>query len=91
MVLCQAFGNIVEKFLSTQKYGEESFKNTKEMSAAALIGLVLYMFLVLFAGRYLWDNVLCKVVTVVKPIPSLLHLLGLILLIDLLHPGSCNC
>jgi hypothetical protein len=91
MVLCQAFGNIVENFLSTQRRGEEAFKNTKEMSAAALIGLVLYMCLVLFAGRYLWDNVLCKVVTVVKPMPSLLHLLGLILLVDLLHPGSCNC
>jgi len=91
MVLCQAFGNIVENFLSTQRHGEEAFKNTKEMSAAALIGLVLYMCLVLFAGRYLWDNVLCKVVTVVKPMPSLLHLVGLIVLLDLLHPMGSGC
>jgi len=48
--------------------------------------MVLYLLLVLFVGKSLWDNVMCKVVDVCKPMPSLLHFLGLVLLIDLLIP-----
>jgi len=86
--LCQAFGNVVDSAMGHS----EKFTDVKPMSAATLVAVVLYLLLVLFVGKYLWNEVMCKVVSVCKPMPSLLHLLGLILLLDLLRPSAgCNC
>jgi len=87
MVLCQAFGNIVEKFISNKH--TERFTDSSP-SVATIIAVVLYVLLVLFVGKWLWNETLCKVVAVVKPMPSLLHFIGLLLLLDILHPG-CQC
>ena len=89
MPLCQAAANAIENFFG-QKNGEH-FSNAKQMSAATLIAVVLYICLVIFLGKYLWDEVLCKVVTFCKPMPSLLHLVGLIVLLDLLYPMGSGC
>ena len=50
----------------------------------ALVGFVLYILIILFLGEYLWNNVLAKVVTVVKPIQSVWQLLGLMILFGLI-------
>lgn len=84
MGLCNHVGNVVENVVNVGKEGFNS--HSCPVSAGTLVASVLYVVLVLVAGRYLWDNVLCKVVTFCKPLPSLLHLLGLILLLDLLRP-----
>jgi len=89
MPLCQAAANAIENFFG-QKNGE-NFADAKPMTTANLIGVVIYICVVLFLGRYLWDEVLCKVVTFCKPMPSLLHLVGLLVLLDLLHPMGCGC
>lgn len=89
MPFCESVGNVVDSFMG-HKY--ESFADAvrPKMTTGQLVALVLYVALVLFAGKYLWDNVLCKVVTICKPMPSVLHLVGLILILDLVLP-SCKC
>ncbi len=53
---------------------------------------VLVIFAVmLFVGKWLWNNVAVNLFTVVKPVKSVWQLVGLALLVSLFHPGSCNC
>ena len=49
--------------------------------------LVLYLVLILLVGKWLWNNVLCKTVTIVKPMPNVLTLLGLVILLELILPN----
>ena len=51
-----------------------------------LVMLVIYFILVLLVGKYLWNECLCKVVTICKPVNNVFTLLGVILIIDMLHP-----
>ena len=52
-----------------------------------LVMVILWLTLVLLVGKYLWNECLCKVLTICKPINSVYTLLGLIVLFDLLHPN----
>ena len=52
-----------------------------------LVLLVLYLVLILLVGKWLWNNVLCKTVTIVKPMPNVLTLLGLVILLELILPN----
>jgi len=62
---------------------------SQDQSGMSLIGAGLAVLLVivleLFVVQWLWNNVLTRVLTVVKPLPSLLYTLGLIILVQLLH------
>ena len=49
-----------------------------------LITVVLVMFLLAFFGKYLWNEILVKVVSVCKPIDSWVDLLGLVILFNIL-------
>lgn len=49
-----------------------------------LIGFVIWLVIVLFLGRWLWNTVLVKLVSGVKPITSIWQILGLAILINLL-------
>lgn len=51
-----------------------------------LVMVVLWLCLVLLVGKYLWNECLCKAVSVCKPIDSVFVLLGIIVLFDVLHP-----
>ena len=55
---------------------------------SAFVGsFILYfivLLLVLLFGEYLWNNILAKTVTSIKPISSVWHLLGLIILVKLI-------
>jgi len=87
MSLCGAVGNVVDNFV-----GRDTFASTHpHMTVGQIVAVALYVVLVLLVGKYLWNEVLCKVTTVCKPMPSLLHLVGLVVLLDLLRPSTCNC
>jgi len=45
---------------------------------------LLFVIITLLFGEYLWNNILVKLVTVVKPIKSVWQLLGLMILFSLL-------
>ncbi len=47
--------------------------------------------IMLFAGKWLWNNVAVNLFTVVKPVKSVWQLVGLALLVSLFSPGPCNC
>ena len=80
MPFCESVGNVVDTFMGS-KYENFADAVRPKMTVGQAVALVLYVALVLFAGKYLWDKVLCKVLTVCKPMPSVLHLVGLVLLL----------
>jgi hypothetical protein len=50
--------------------------------------LAVVVVIQLFVVRFLWNNVLVRVTTIAKPIPSLLYALGLLVLVAMILPGS---
>ena len=58
-------------------------KPTPELFGALLASIISLLILLLI-GEYLWNNVLVKVVTVVKPVTSIWQILGLYLLFSLI-------
>ena len=81
-----AIGSLVDSFVGNDNEAFNNVNGTPKVTVGMLVSLVLYLILVLFVGTYLWDNVMVKVCSVCKPMPSLLHFLGLVLLIDMLLP-----
>lgn len=70
--------------------GEEGFRDVVTLSGGnrfmLLVLLVVYLVLLLLVGKWLWNNVLCRTVTIVKPMPNVLTLLGLVILLELVLP-----
>ena len=59
--------------------------------AVSFVAILLILALVivqLFIVQFLWNNVLVKVTTVIKPLPSLIYTLGLLVLVALIYPGA---
>lgn len=51
--------------------------------------MIIILLLLLFVGKYLWNNVLHVLVPGVKEAKSVWQILGLSVLIMLLSPGNC--
>jgi len=70
--------------------GGDEFRNVSSVGGGnrmvTLIVLVLYLVLLLLVGKWLWNNILCKVVTFCKPMPDVYTLLGLVVLLELVLP-----
>ena len=76
----------------------ESFENQTGMRAepfrAALVSVLTVtavLAILLFFGKYLWNNILHELVPAIKPAKSVWQILGISILIMLLSPGSCQC
>lgn len=54
----------------------------------ALLAIVAVVVIQLFVVKFLWNTVLVRVVSVAKPLPSLMYTLGLLVLVAMLFPGS---
>lgn len=54
---------------------------------AAAVAIVLLIVVQLFVIKWLWNTVLVRTVSVVRPLPSLLYALGLLVLVAMIHPG----
>jgi hypothetical protein len=82
------YGLVYEPFVKMAK--KEGFaggtSSGGEMIAAALAVLVILV-IQLFVVQWLWNTVLVRVISIAKPLPSLLYTLGLLILIALVHPG----
>lgn len=87
--LYSACGSVVDSVTDNER-----FTNLQRRSAGAVVLVVtlavVVLFVLLFLVKYLWNNVACKYITIIKPVPSVLQLLGVILLIHMVLP-SCNC
>jgi hypothetical protein len=64
----------------------EGFTNATTNYIALLITLVLWILLVLFVAKLLWNDVLVQLVTVVKPTKNVYQMLGLMVLLQILMP-----
>ena len=72
----------------------EKFNNDNEQQRGTnygqmivlLIVVVIWISLVLIVGKYLWNECLCKVVTICKPMNDVFTLVGLVVLLDILRP-----
>jgi hypothetical protein len=53
-------------------------------SLAVFIVLIIYVLIILLIGKFLWNLVLCKLITVAKPAESIWQILGLAILLNLL-------
>lgn len=78
----------------TPFFRTETFESTNgappspaRLALVSFITLALIFTALLFVGKYLWNNVLVDLVSVVKPVKSVWQLIGLAILISLLHPG----
>ena len=56
----------------------------------SLVIVILAIIIVLLAGKWLWNNIAARFITILKPVPSIWHLLSLMLIIDLVLP-TCAC
>jgi hypothetical protein len=56
----------------------------------SIVVFVLILAIILVVGLWLWNNVAVKYITIFRPLPNVWYLLGLIIIIDLIHPG-CMC
>ena len=72
----------VERLLSV--LFPEKFTDTRTQVVVDVVVLLVWLALVLLLGKYLWNTVLCKAVTVVKPLPNIWHFLGLVVLMMLM-------
>jgi hypothetical protein len=63
---------------------------TSEAGAVIVATIVILLLLVvqLYIVQWLWNNILVRVVTFAKPIPSLAYTLGLLVLVLMVFPGS---
>lgn len=73
----------VNNYYRTQNGGGQQQMGDVDM-LVVLITLLLVTFLLAFFGKYLWNEILVKVVTVCKPIDSWVDLLGLVILFNIL-------
>ena len=80
------YGLVYSNFMDYVK--REGFAASGGDSGAVVLGLLGVLLLVaiqLFIVQWLWNTVLVRVVSVAKPLPSLLYTLGLLVLIAILR------
>ena len=65
----------------------ENFEGGRTVNyLATLLAILLWLAVLLLVAQYLWNSVLVKLVTVVKPATSIFQLLGLVVLLEILLP-----
>jgi len=78
-----AVQSTVETFLSRK----ENFSNSdKAKMIAGLVTLVLWVLILLLLSKWLWNEVLCKMVTFTKQVTSVFQIVGLVVLLQLIKP-----
>ena len=70
----------------------EHFTDRREAMkyVALLITILLWIVLLLLVSKLLWNNVLCDIVTFVKPVKSVFQILGLVILLQLILPTTSS-
>lgn len=72
---------------STIVNGSDGFASGSGSVFLALLAIVVMVVIQLFVVKFLWNTVLVRVLSVAKPLPSLLYTLGLLVLVAMLFPG----
>lgn len=91
--LSEAFKHGVEAFTCAAKAGHENFQNGNlankhfGMAVAYFLLFLVVFTLFLILGVWLWNNIAVKYVTILKPVPGVLELLGLLVLTGMMFGG----
>lgn len=73
-------GNIGKMCMSNDKNGEEMNQNL----IASIISFVIVLLIVLFLGKFLWNDVVCNLFNGTKKASSIWQILGLYILVSIL-------
>jgi hypothetical protein len=79
-----AVQSTVETFLSSK---ENFTSEDRAKMIAALVVVILWLVILLFLSKWLWNEVLCKIVTFTKPVTSVWQVIGLVVLLAILKPA----
>jgi hypothetical protein len=79
-----AVHSTVENFLGAK---ERFTSGDRAKFIAALVTLVLWLAILLLVSKWLWNEVLCKLVTFTKPVHSVFQIVGLVVLLAILKPN----
>ena len=63
---------------------EDNLDNVKELSTIILFVSSFLLILFLFFGKYLWNNILVKIIPSIKPVDTILQFIGLWILLQIL-------
>jgi len=75
-----------ESFTSMVRSSMTENKMEKDIElVVTLVVFFLYIVLILLLGKYLWNNVLCSLVTITKKASSIWEILGLAVLFSLIN------
>jgi uncharacterized protein YqhQ len=77
------YGAVYSAFVN----GSDSFSSEPGSVFLALLAIVAVVVIQLFVVKFLWNTVLVRVLSVAKPLPSLLYTLGLLVLVAMVCPG----
>jgi len=81
------YGAVYSAFVN----GSDKFSGSNNAGSGAvflaLLAVVAVVIIQLFIVKFLWNTVLVRVVSVAKPLPSLIYTLGLLVLVAMLFPG----
>ena len=86
MVCTTLIKSAVEKMTGSAEHFDQ-YEQQKQLNNIVVIAVWLVLFLMV--GKWLWNEVGVKVTTVLKPLTSIWQLLGLVVLIDMIHPACC--
>lgn len=82
------YGLLYQSFVNS---AQENFAGGTSSGGAilvALLAIALVVVIQLFVIQWLWNTVLVRVVSIARPLPSLLYTLGLLVLIAFVHPAT---
>jgi hypothetical protein len=79
-----AVHSTVENFLGAK---EHFTSGDSAKLIAALVTLILWIVILLLVSKWLWNDVLCKIVTFAKPVHSVFQIIGLVVLLAILKPN----
>jgi hypothetical protein len=78
------YGTLYSAFVN----GSDRFADSNGSPALAVLAIAAVIVVQLFIVKFLWNTVLVRVVSVAKPLPSILYTLGLLVLVAMLFPGT---
>jgi hypothetical protein len=91
-------GGLIANSVNAAFSQTETFDGNGRMDAApghlalvSFLTVTIIFLILLFFGKYLWNNVLVTLIPAIKPAKSVWQILGFAILLSLLSPGSCTC
>lgn len=77
--------NALTSAFSQQQEGMSGVSMGGSEALASFVVLIIYIIIILMIGKFLWNVVACKLVSIVKPADSIWQILGLAILFNLLY------